>query len=96
MTMPTTKWTPEANDAINLATIRWYAITLERLLIEMYSTNRKRWPEIQKMLDQDLKELYNHFKKPSLKPEQADEDECPPGQTMCRDGLCAPQCELFE
>ena len=54
MNMPTTKWTPEGNDAINLATIRWYAITLERLLIEMYSTNRKRWPDIQKMLETEF------------------------------------------
>ena len=94
MEKPATKWTPEPNDAINLATIRWYALTLERLLIEMYSTNRKKLPELQKMLDQDLKDLYEAFKKPT--PGLIDEDDCPPGQQMCRDGLCAAQCEMFE
>ena len=90
------KWTPVAEDAINLATIRWYAITLERLLIEMYCTNRKKLPELQKLLDQDFKDLYAKFKAPSLQPGLGDEDECPPGQMMCRTGLCAAQCELFE
>ena len=91
-----TKWTPQAEDAANLATIRWYAITLERLLMEMYFTNRKKWPELQDLLNEDLKDLYNHFKKPTLIPDLRDDDECPPGQTMCRDGLCAPQCQIFE
>jgi hypothetical protein len=87
-----TRWTPQADDAMNLATIRWYGITLERLLIEMYSTNRHKWPGLQERLNQDLKDLYDYFKSPDF----ADEDECPPGQTMCSDGLCAAQCERFE
>jgi hypothetical protein len=90
------KWKPSADDAVNLATIRWYAITLERLLIEMYCTNRKKWPELQQRLNDDLKELYDDFKRPSARPDLADDDECPPGQVLCRDGLCAAQCEVFE
>jgi hypothetical protein len=91
-----TKWVPQPEDAINLATIRWYAITLEKLLIEMYSTNRKKWPGLQKLLDQDLQELYDYFKKPEFGPELSDDDECPPGQQMCDDGLCAAQCKVYD
>jgi hypothetical protein len=82
---------PQEDDAINLATIRWYALTLEKLLIEMYSTNRKKLPVLQKLLDEDLKELRKHFKK--LDFDREDEDECPPGQKMCSDGFCKPECD---
>ena len=89
------KWMPQPEDAINLATIRWYAIEIEKLLIEMYSTNRKKWPGLQKLLDKDMKELYDYFKKPDFGP-LSDEDECPPGQQLCSDGLCAAQCDIFD
>jgi len=85
-------WTPSPNDAINLATLRWYALTIERLLIEIYSTNREKLPGLQHLLDEELRRLYAY----SQSSEVRDDDECPPGQTMCPDGLCAPSCDPFE
>jgi hypothetical protein len=90
------KWMPQLEDATNFATIHWYAIVLEKLLIEMYCTNRKKWPALQKMLDQDMQDLYDYFKRPEFGPGLSDDDECPPGQQMCDDGLCAARCNAFD
>ncbi len=88
------KWMPQPEDATNFATIHWYAIEIEKLLIEMYCTNRKKWPGLQKLLDQDMQALYDYFKKAD--PGLADEDDCPPGQQLCSDGLCAARCNAYD
>ena len=84
------KWEPQPNDAINLATLRWYALTIDRLLIQIYCTDRSRQPEMQAILDKALKELYRHGRGITL-----GDDECPEGQRRCSDGFCAPMC-MFE
>ena len=33
------KWEPKPSDAINLATIRWFALMMEAKAIEIYGTN---------------------------------------------------------
>ena len=81
------KWEPQANDAINLATLRWYALTIDRLLIQIYSTDRSKQPVMQGILDQTLKDLYRHRKSVTL-----GDDGCPDGQVRCADGLCSPMC----
>jgi len=86
-------WTPSPDDAINLSTLRWYALTIERLLIEIYSTDRKKLPGLQKLLNEQLKKLYEYSQSQQL---TSDEDDCPPGQILCPDGLCAPSCDPFE
>ena len=84
------KWQPEPNDAINLATLRWYALTIDRLLIQIYSTDRSKQAGMQAILDQALKELYRHGKGIA-----EGDSECPEGQRLCSDGFCAPIC-MFE
>jgi hypothetical protein len=84
------KWEPQANDAINLATLRWYALTIDRLLIQIYCTNRSKQAAMQSILDRAVRELYIHGKDGA----QGDEG-CPDGQRLCSDGFCAPMC-LFE
>ena len=81
-------WTPKPEDAINLATIRWYAITLEKLLLEIYATNRQKLPRLQAMLNEQIEAIYAYSQATDLN----DNDACPLGQVMCRDGLCHPRC----
>jgi hypothetical protein len=89
-----TKWKPRDEDTNNLAEIRWYALTLEKMLMEMYWTNRKRWPDLRKQLDADFKALKASFTEP--RPGLADDDDCPDGQTRCSDGYCKPVCDEFD
>jgi|SRR6187401_1222443 hypothetical protein len=86
----TGKWEPEPNDAINLATLRWYALTIDRLLIQIYCTDRSKQATMQAILDKAVRELYLHGKGPTL-----GDDGCPEGQRLCSDGFCAPMC-MFE
>ena len=86
----TNKWQPEPNDAINLATLRWYALTIDRLLIQIYCTDRSKQAAMQAILDKALKDLYRHGKGITV-----GDDECPEGQRRCSDGFCAPMC-MFE
>ena len=86
----TGKWQPEPNDAINLATLRWYALTIDRLLIQIYATDRSKQAAMQAILDKAVKELYRHGKGIT-----AEDGECPEGQRLCSDGFCAPMC-MFE
>jgi hypothetical protein len=85
------KWQPQSEDAINLSEIRWYVATLEKLLLEMYWTNRRRWPDIKDHLKDDLEDLIAKFKE--SRPGADDEDDCPDGQTKCSDGFCKPVCD---
>ncbi len=89
-----TKWKPQDEDTNNLAEIRWYALTLEKMLMEMYWTNRKKWPDLRDALDDDFKALRARFME--VTPGLADRDECPDGQTRCSDGYCKPVCDDFD
>ena len=86
----TRKWEPKPNDAINLATLRWYALTIDRLLLQIYCTDRSKQAGMQAILDNAVKELYRHGKGTT-----AGDEECPEGQRLCSDGFCAPMC-MFE
>jgi hypothetical protein len=83
-------WVPQSQDAINLAALRWYACTIERLCIEIYATNRKKYPKLAALLNKQVKEL----KALGVSAKIADDDACPPGYVMCEDGLCAPSCDF--
>lgn len=84
------KWQPEPSDAVNLATLRWYALTIDRLLLQIYCTDRSKQAAMQAILDKALHDLYRHAKDIKFA-----EDQCPDGQRLCDDGLCAPTC-LFD
>jgi hypothetical protein len=80
----------DPNDAINLAALRWYACTIERICIEIYATNRKKFTRLEKLLNRQVKELEALGAIAAL----ADDDACPPGYVMCEDRLCAPSCDF--
>jgi hypothetical protein len=84
------EWVAAPNDAINLAALRWYACTIERICIEIYATNRTKFPRLEALLNKQVKEL----KRLGASAQLGDEDDCPPGYVMCEDRLCAPSCDF--
>ena len=83
-------WVGKPQDAINLAALRWYVCTIDRLCIEIYATNRRKYPKLAKLLKKQLNEL----KALGTSAKVEDDDECPPGFVKCDDGLCAPACDV--
>lgn len=81
------KWQPRPSDAINLATIRWFALMIEGKAIEIYGTNSKVYPDILTVLGNCLSAVE------AIKVEKpmAEEGDCPPGWVQCGDE-CAPRC----
>ena len=81
------KWEPSPGDAINLATIRWFALMVEAKAIEIYGTDPAVYPELQKVLANCLGEVS------SIKAPQpvAGDGDCPPGWVQCGED-CAPVC----
>lgn len=82
-------WVADPRDAIALAALRWYALTIDRLCIEIYATDRKKFKELEDLLQSQVAALFKFGKNVTL----ADEDECPEGYIMCN-GLCAPACNF--
>ena len=81
------KWEPQSSDAINLATIRWFALMMEAKAIEIYGTNKTVYPELQKVLGECLTRVARiNVQKPI-----AGEGDCPPGWVPCGED-CAPVC----
>ena len=84
-------WQPRPNDAIDLATLRWYAVTIEKLAIEIYVTDRSKFGALDTVLRREVKALT------ALAARASDavhsDDDCPGGWFLCRDGLCAPACD---
>jgi hypothetical protein len=81
------KWEPNASDAINLATIRWFALAVEAKAIEIYGTDKTVYPEILAALNKGLSAINTvNVKKPI-----AGDGDCPPGWVRCADD-CAPAC----
>ena len=81
------KWQPRPSDAINLATIRWFALMIEAKAIEIYGTNSAVYPEIQVVLGNALSAVADI----EVKKEIADAGDCPPGWVPCGED-CAPRC----
>ena len=81
------KWEPAPGDAINLATIRWFALMVEAKAIEIYGTNPSVYPELQKVLAKCLGEVAAV----NVEKEIAGAGDCPPGWVPCGED-CAPVC----
>jgi hypothetical protein len=84
----TSRWQAAPNDAIRLATLRWFALTIEKEGIELYATNTATFPEIEKILRKalgDIDELRDRFAE--------GEDDCPEGYIRCNDDVCRPSCD---
>ena len=82
-------WKPDPEDAIRLAALRWFGLELERLAIEIYATDKSKYPEMESVFRKAIKGL----KQAGLGGPHQDEEECPPGYVLCNDGLCAPACD---
>ena len=82
-----TRWEPHRNDAINLATIRWFSIMIEAKSIELYGTDQNLYPKLEAALKDALSAVV------AVKPikDIAAPGDCPPGWVPCGDE-CAPKC----
>ena len=80
----------EQNDqpALTLAAIRWYAISIEKLAMDLYVTRPAQYPAVKAALDKAVADLEGL--RAGLKAELQDSG-CPPGYRNC-DGLCLPTC----
>lgn len=85
----TNKWQPRADDAIRLAALRWFALELERLSIEIYASNQALYPQMEGVLRQAMKSMGGVARRVNL----AADGECPEGFFLCKDGICAPMCD---
>ena len=93
--IPEKDWEPSLEDAINLAALRLYAITIEELALLIYRSDpekeRPKFKPLQQVLAQSIRDLRNLSKgekgKGGIKlslPGCPDDDELGP------DGLCHP------
>ena len=87
----TVKWDPRPNDAIKLAALRWFALEMERIAIQLYASNPDLYGEMETIMRQTLKSLGDAGR------QIADpvSGECPEGYVLCPDGICAPMCDPF-
>ena len=87
------KWEPSPNDATAFAAFRWFANTIENDSLELYTTDRRHFPEIERVLRETLKALA-HVREAGLRSGE-EEDGCPDGWVLC-DGICKPSCDGIE
>ena len=93
------KWSPQNDDpAMTLAAIRWFGLSIEKLAMDLYVTDRERYPEVKHVLADALKKL-GHMRgscKGGKAPKTANiadfEDGCAPGYVNCN-GVCLPECD---
>ena len=84
----TDRWQAAPNDAIRLAALRWFALTIEKWAIELYATDATTYPKMVKALRHALNDLRD-----IRDDARQDEDDCPEGYVLCDDGVCAPSCD---
>ena len=81
--------THSTNDAQRLAAIRWLAMKIEQVSIELLVTDRDKFEAVEDSLRDEVKRL-RQLARPEL---PIAGDDCPEGYILCRDGLCAPMCD---
>ena len=100
------KWTPQNDEpALTLAAIRWYGMSIEKLAMDLYVTNKEQYPSVKRILSTALTELGKlrgyciegaSSGAPAPKPMSAmaegENDGCGPGYVNCN-GVCLPDCE---
>ena len=77
----------ESNTAEKLAAIRWLAMKIEQVSIEILVTDRDKFETVEASLRDEVNRL-----KQLGGPKQTEDDDCPEGYVLCHDGLCAPMC----
>jgi hypothetical protein len=85
-------WEPSARDALNLATLRYYALNIESLIILAYRSDpdptRPRLAALKQLLVKQMKELRALG---DARSERTQNGDCPdPEDTRCEDGFCYP------
>jgi hypothetical protein len=87
-------WKPEPLDAMRLAALHWWALTIERTGIEVYASERSRWrdKEVGAILRRAVKELAALRQRPSaMSTVQCQSDaDCAEGYICCH-GICEPE-----
>ena len=85
-------WEPAADDAINIAGLRIYFLTMERLALLIYRSDptpdRPRLEGLQKLLGQHVQALRKYAKAHSFN--VAGDSGCPGEDERCDDTLCHP------
>ena len=76
------------NDADQLAALRWLAMKIEQVSIELFVTNRKHFGAIEDALRMQVKMLHQIGHTNLV----LGDGDCPVGFILCRDGLCSPMC----
>ena len=84
----TGRWQAAPNDAIRLAALRWFALTIEKEAIELYATNTATFPEIERILRKALGHIDDLRDKFAVA-----EEGCPEGYVLCDDDVCRPSCD---
>ena len=82
-------WVPEPDDAIRLAALRWFALEMEKISIEIYATDKRKFALMERVLRGTIAKL--NFVRENL--QALSDDECPDGYIRCKDGTCAPSCD---
>jgi hypothetical protein len=82
------RWQPDPNDAIRLAALRWFALEIEKLAIELYASDRATYRAMEDVLTGTVRQMGELSKKLMVQ-----DEECPEGYERCKDGLCAPMCD---
>jgi len=82
-------WAPQPNDAIRLAAIRWFALEMERMAIEIYATDQSQFTAMERVLRQTLKKMGKIHRRAHMDLT----DGCPDGYILCKDNTCAPMCD---
>jgi hypothetical protein len=85
---PRTVAHPRSNEAEQLAALRWLAMEIEQVSIEVFITNRRNFGAVEEALRLQVKLLRDIARSnPPLVSE-----ECPSGYVPCG-GLCSPMCD---
>jgi len=83
------KWQPQPNDAIQLAALRWFALEMERISIQIYATDKRQFTAMEKVFRHTLGKLNVVLETVNA----LSDDDCPEGYIRCKDGTCAPACD---
>ena len=77
------------NDAERLAALRWLAMKIDQVSIEVYVTHPDKFDELENAMRAAVRSL----QKIGRPREPVGDEDCPGGYILCRDGLCAPMCD---
>jgi hypothetical protein len=86
-------WESGPDDAIRLAALRWFSLELERLSIQIYASDKAQFKNMERVFRHALSGMAALCPK-KVKPDFGGDDGCPDGYILCKDGLCAPMCDV--